>query len=171
MRLSSILHLVFFFITFILSSLVLATIISPYIYVAPALGISECASFVNGTFDPNLCNVIPGSLLVIVLKNSPMFSYVTNALMIHALKTLSLYLLVLFVAFVTGAIIYYYKGNIKLSILFMAFAVASLVFAAPLLAPFTSKDIICYKTTSSAGPIIICHTLDRVEDGYVILKS
>jgi len=156
-----------FFIVLFLALLGLSALFGRYIKVLPITGISECKSFINGTIpDIESCKVIPGSLAIMVTKDSPLFSFVQPSSVI--LLNFSYYALTLFILCLVAAAVYYYANKINLSLLFAALALASFYISAILASPVTKEDLVCYKPENVN--FVICHTYLGIDDGKVILK-
>jgi len=156
--------ILFFSVLFLLTVL---TFLSPHVKVVPMLGISECKSYNNGLVDPNSCNVLPGSLGILVLKDSPLFSYVSSPNKL--LRTLSLYFLVTTVVSVVASIIFFVNGRYILSILFLASAIAFGILSVIFYSQYSIGDLICYSPPEKN--YMICHTLVKVDENYVYTAS
>jgi len=156
-----------FLLSFILIGSILTYVyLSKYYYITYAFGISECASFPDITN----CKIIPGSLVFIILKESPLFTVYQSEEHVKILYVAFMILVGLAGIALARSIYDFIDRKVWWSIgyiilFFVLFSSSVLLLSGVVI----NRDIICYKPTKDS-PYIICHTLVEIKDDTFILS-
>jgi hypothetical protein len=156
-----------FVLSFILVTSILTYVyLSKYYYITYAFGISECASFPDITN----CKIIPGSLVFIILKESPLFTVYQSEEHVKILYVAFMILIGLAGMALARGIYDFIGRRIWWSIGYITLFFVLLSSSILLLSGVAmDKDIICYRPTKDS-PYTICHTLVEIKDDTFILS-